>query len=290
MDGDDDEDEEDDGGKSNSGKADKPKPGGHAIGGKTDKPDHDDIGESETDDADDEPKPDSGALTSNGKADKPKPGGQAIGGKTDKPDHDDIGESASSNNGVLTSTMDEPKPMSGGGSHGKGAPYDDKATLLFALGHLGIDPEHFPNMSDEEREEVLMMLDGELNFDIGGGGGGGGELTLVDGGGGDGLTLMNGELNVVGSSDTVSTADGWNFSGSCEDDDTVQLESFEDGDSVIPPMHGVPAMTWMTLSVDPWSQSTTRAHDGRWSTRSGITPRARRGGGGGRRRRPYIRT
>jgi len=240
------DDDDDDDGESSSGKADKPKPNSQAIGGKTDKPGHDGIGESETDDAD-EPKP---------------------------------------NNGVLTSTMDEPKPMSGS-SHSLGAPYEDKATLLFALEYLGIDPERFPNMSDEEREEVLMMLDGDLNFDIGGGGG----LTLVDGGGGGGLSLLDGEL-IVGdptgdviiydpepfaSDGAATSSDKWNFSGSCKDDDTVQLESFEDGDNVIPSMHGVSAMTWTTLSVDPWSQSTTRAHDGRWSTRSGITPSARRG-------------
>ena len=249
-DDDDDDDDEDDGGESNSGKADKPKPNGQAIGGKTDKPDRDGAGESGTDDADDGPRPDN-------------------------------------NGGVLTSNMDGPKPMSGG-SHGKGAPYEDKATLLFALEYLGIDPERFPNMSDEEREEVLMMLDGDLNFDIGGGGG----LTLVDGGGGGGLSLMNGEL-IVGdptgdviiydpepfaSDGAAAPPDRWSFSGSCEDDDTVQLESFEDGDNVIPSKDGVSAMTWTTLSVDPWSQSTTRAHDGRWSTRSGITPSARRGG------------
>ncbi|KAL3826241.1 hypothetical protein ACHAXA_006269 [Cyclostephanos tholiformis] len=231
---------------------------------------------------------------SKSKADKPEPNSDIL-------EDDDQGESKA----------DKPKPNSEAVEDGNdkplmgyGPPYDDEKVRLFVLEYLGIDPDQFPYMSKEEREKALKMMDGILNIDLGSGGG-------------DGMTPLLSDVNPTGednppppsptdvsptgdvivydpapptptdvspTGDVIvydppppSPTDGWNLDGSCKEGVEFQLESFEDGDGIIPALNGVTAMRWTTMSIDPWSQSTAKSHDGRWSTRSGITQSARRG-------------
>ena len=171
-------------------------------------------------------------------------------------------------------------------------PWKDKDTLSSALDYLNIDPQKWENMSKEKKKEVIQMMDGELSIDFTS------PITAtsdkpkddktvdirdVDWGmvehsaaGGGTIYEDGGDIIYDPEEETFDKPSKWNFvsasSSSCHEDTTVQLESFEDNDNIIPSLHGITAMKWTTPAIDPWSPSKDYASDGMWSTMSGLTP------------------
>lgn len=173
-------------------------------------------------------------------------------------------------------------------------PWKDKDALLSALDYLNIDPQKWENMSKEERNDVIQMMDGELSIDFtspitatsdkpkDNKGDKTVDIRDVDwsmvehsAAGGGTIYEDGGDIIYDPEEEPFEKSSKWNFvsaSSSCHDDTTVQLESFEDNDNIIPSLHGVTAMKWTTPLIDPWSPSKDYASEGMWSTMSGLTP------------------